>query len=406
MDFYKNKFHQYAIYSLYASCFFLPLHPGAVSICTVLMVLCWLGSQTASQLVEVLKKNSFAFCALALFILLVIGLSYTTAPEKDALRYLKKYRVLLYVPIILTLCRGLVTPHRKSINAFSGGICLALLVSFLMWFNVIPYADGSPSFARSIDHNAMVSLFAFICLHKAFTEKTRPFLYTTLFCIASYNVFWVVASRTGQVIFILLLVLFIVQKCNIKMQIIGFVCLMLALTGTYMSSDRFANKMHRVVTEIEQFERGTSSAHTSVGLRIEWAMDSLDLFQQKPLIGHGTGSFKSARATLRQHMNEGNANNPHSEYCNIAVQLGTIGLLAFFGLLLSPLLHSFSLAPSKRYLIQGIVVFMAVGCLFNSWLLTSLPSHLYPLLIAAAWWPDHRDEETRVCQAASFPLKT
>nr|MBT6354039.1 hypothetical protein [Pelagibacteraceae bacterium] len=70
--------------------------------------------------------------------------------------------------------------------------------------------------------------------------------------------------------------------------------------------------------------------------------------------------------------------NPHSEYLIIGVQLGVIGILALLYLFTIQGFSSFKIKDKeKKYLAQGLVVLILIGCIFNSLLMDSRDGHFW-----------------------------
>jgi O-antigen ligase len=66
----------------------------------------------------------------------------------------------------------------------------------------------------------------------------------------------------------------------------------------------------------------------------------------------------------------------------IGVQLGLTGLALFLALLASQWIAAAGLNRHSRFLLQGIVLTMATGCLMNSFLFDSHQGHFYAFLSA------------------------
>jgi O-antigen ligase len=99
------------------------------------------------------------------------------------------------------------------------------------------------------------------------------------------------------------------------------------------------------------------------------------------VLGHGTGSFTRAYAEKTKGQQALPTRNPHNEYLLIMVQLGLVGLAVLLYLFwtqwrLAPRLAT----PLEWHLARGLVLAMAVGCLFNSWLLDHTEGLLYAWL--------------------------
>ena len=94
------------------------------------------------------------------------------------------------------------------------------------------------------------------------------------------------------------------------------------------------------------------------------------MIRERPIAGVGTGGFPIVYAERVKGTGRVNPGHPHSEYILMTAQLGVFGLAAFVGLLVTHWRVSRRVAPPlDRSLASGLVLAMAVGCLFNTLLL-------------------------------------
>jgi len=149
---------------------------------------------------------------------------------------------------------------------------------------------------------------------------------------------------------------------------------------TFFTSSNFSTRVKEAVDEVKSYQ--AESSRTSLGMRFDWWLNSVELIKEKPAFGHGTGSFKAVQTALITGSDTQITDNPHNEYFLIGVQTGIFGLLLFLSLLVAQFFASLKLEPQGRYVLQGIVVAMAVGCLMNSFLFDSHPGHFYAILSA------------------------
>ena len=73
---------------------------------------------------------------------------------------------------------------------------------------------------------------------------------------------------------------------------------------------------------------------TSVGLRINFALNSFEVIKKYPIIGVGTGDFPVEYEKINQVKSPTfpNATNPHNMYTLILVQLGLVGLFSLLSI--------------------------------------------------------------------------
>jgi O-antigen ligase len=118
---------------------------------------------------------------------------------------------------------------------------------------------------------------------------------------------------------------------------------------------------------------------SSIGLRLIFWKSSLSIFADYPLLGAGTGSFANEFLSHANGYETLKADNPHNEYLLIACQLGIVGLGIFLWLLYSLFNESKRMSDMYGSALQGLVVAMAVGCLFNSFLRDHGEGHFFAI---------------------------
>ena len=142
-----------------------------------------------------------------------------------------------------------------------------------------------------------------------------------------------------------------------------------SLAAAYVSSPVLKERVDKVATEIADWRAGGPSGD-SVGLRLEWYRMSLSIVRDHPVLGSGTGSPPRVYAERAGGQQTRATTNPHNEYLLIAVQTGLAGLALLLHLFWQQMRLSARLAsPVEVHLARGLVILIAVGCLFNSLLL-------------------------------------
>jgi len=147
-----------------------------------------------------------------------------------------------------------------------------------------------------------------------------------------------------------------------------------------------------VITESLAYARG-DRAPTSSGTRLNLWHRSLQAIGERPLSGHGAGSWRHVYARLEAADASpmfANVHNPHQEYLLWGVQLGLggIALLLAFGV---ALLHDArAFRADIRHATYCLLAVFAVVCLFNSTLYDALIGDyfcfLLGVLLALGMW--------------------
>jgi O-antigen ligase len=350
-------------------------------ILSVLLILLWLLAFQFMTLPAILMKSPVAAWSLLLWAWFIFGLSYSSAIPSDGFSIVMKYRELLFIPILFSFWT---TERYRSWawKAFLFASMLTLLISFLMSAGMIDLNNqGDPAFKSRITHSIFIAFFAFFCAHKAWADDRYARLYLAVLLLCGYNLFFIVEGRTGQLIFVALILLFAVQRLTRKGLLFSVVAIFIFLALFLNFSEKasrlregFANTQAYLQLQPEQTE-------SSMGQRYTFWRYSLKLIAEKPLLGHGTGSF----AREYERIAEGEriiTKHPHNEFFMIGVQLGLLGLCVYSGFLASQYYCSRNLPKEEKWLAQGVLLSLIITSLFNTPILDHTEGHWFASLIA------------------------
>ena len=349
-----------------------------------LLALLWLLSGQFMVLPVTLKKNPVAAFSLLLLLCFIVGLGYGVATNGEAISMLSKYRELLFIPLLTSFLSTERTRY-WAWNAFIISSVLILVISYLMHFGILNLNhQGDPAFKSRITHSIFISFFGFFCAHKAYDGKAYKKLYWLLFIACSYNLFFIVEGRTGQLIAVSLILLFAVQRFTNRglVMTVFVVGILMLLFLNY--SDKATRFNEGVVNMQSDLKPGPEQSQTSMGQRYMFWRYSLELIAEKPLFGHGTGSFAKEyeRIASTETMM---AKNPHNEFLMVSVQLGVVGLLIYLGFLASQYFLSKKLADQEKYVAQGLLLTLIITSLFNTPIMDHAEGHWFLMMIALCY---------------------
>ncbi len=371
---------QAGAFSVIATCFFIPFSTAFTGLFSSLAVFFWIISGNFLKLPNILKTSPVSLVALLLFLLFLIGLLYSPAELTDGLSNLKKYRELIFFPIVISLLSGRRWAQVGAANGFIAGCIVLMLVSFGMTLSLITSDRFGDSLVYHITHSFFMAILIFWSAHRAASSKQDRYFWLFILFVALVNITFVAPGRIGMLVLAFLGVLYCIQRFSFKKQTVGIILLSILSATLYFSSDNISSRISSAIDEIQTYEQGSS--RSSMGMRLDWYTNCLVLFKEKPFFGYGTGGFEVAHDDLIKDTKIKPTDNPHNEYLFIAVQLGGAGLFLFLLLLSTELVSSLKLAKPDRWLLQGVVVSMAIGCLFNSFLYDSLQGHYFSFISA------------------------
>lgn len=307
----------------------------------VLIVLALFDPQIRDNILSSLKVN-FVRLSLIIYLLFVIGVSWSHAPHSAIVHMLIKVSWLLLVPFIYACMQN--ETFRKSFwIGFIGGVLITLLfsyVTFLLHHPVFAGAKypGNPwcTFRGHVYHCYFVTVFAIIIfwglLNKFYSTNEKIFA-GGLLVLCAVNIIYLSYSRTGVMIFFVAIALLLILWNFKRGLIIGIIALAILIPVSYFTSSSIQNRFHEAQSDVTQYDKGNPS--TSVGLRLEFHKNSLELIKKSPIIGYGSGSFAYEYESFTHLTGNRATTNPHNDYYWFGVELGVIGMLALIGLIIA-----------------------------------------------------------------------
>ena len=148
----------------------------------------------------------------------------------------------------------------------------------------------------------------------------------------TFNMF-ITGGRAGQIMFFVAIILLAFQyfkTSQIKAIYTSIGLIALISITSYNFSPVFHERIQMASHEIVNYD-ANSDLDTSIGLRINFFLNSWEIFNSSPLFGVGTGDFPDEYKKINA-INTPNAtetSQPHNMYMLILTQLGLIGLISF-----------------------------------------------------------------------------
>ena len=382
--------------------FAVPLSTSAVSVLAILILLLWLiEGRFAEKSVEIFS-HPIAVSVLTFLSLLCLGLLWTDNPIAG-IEALKDQWKLALLPVFLT---AVAYRHRSLyLYAFLGGMTLAMGITFLARFGLVHYADVSPTHLTPktfhVIYNPLLAFAIYLALHESIWGEARQnrrkplvrFILLPLTALMTVNMF-MTEGRTGQVVFLVLMGLLLFQifaKNRLKATITA--CLLLpaiCITG-YLYSPIFQQRVNTARQEIANFKKNPD---TSVGMRLLFFQNSLEIIKKHPWLGVGTGDFQTAYAEVNRERSPASiaTDNPHNQYMMIGVMLGVTGLLCFLLIFIIMFVQAKLLPDDYRRIRIALPLFFLIIMLAESYLTVYQTAFFFVIMTAALYKkkPDER----------------
>ena len=346
----------------------------------------WLITGQYRHLHLVLSNAPPAAWALSLYLCFFIGLAYGDAPSTEAFSIIRKYRELLFIPLLSCFF----TNERYRIltwKAFIVASVVTLIGSYLMDFGILDMLRHKTYTLKSrITHSIFIAFFMFFCAHKMLREQNKYKIgYLFVLLLGCYNLFFVVEGRTGQFVFLFLVPLFAGQRFGKKGLLIALTAILFLASLYITCSDKSARIREGFDNTINYINHVPEKRPTSMGIRYKFWENSLKIVAEKPWFGHGTGSF--ANEYKEESGSKRDIKNPHNEFLLIAVQFGLLGVITYLGFLFSQYQAAKKLHQHEKWLAQGLLFTLILTSLFNSPFLDHTEGHWFAVMIALCFAP-------------------
>lgn len=291
-------------------------------------------------------RSPAALLAFALLALLLAGSLWSVAPPDEVQDGMRKYAKLLVLPLAACLCwRSAELPARVLRWSLAG--CAVLATSFYLvlvermptsslgWWRVGDLSDPFV-FRNHITTGILLSFAACAAFLLATWRQGRGRLAWLAAGLYLGAPILMGNGRTGYVgLFLGLLVLYLLRgRVTALRSVLVAAGLALLFAGVYFVSPNVKTRMDLLVTEVSH-----QDARSPNGLRLAFMLSGAQAVAERPLFGHGTGSFAEVFAPHAARIWAGSPrelamrHQPHSEPLLLAVQVGLVGAGLYFALL-------------------------------------------------------------------------
>lgn len=318
------------------------------------------------------------------------------APLRTLSRHSKMVFFLAAIPFL-----GLAGHRRGFLIGFGLGALASLLASLYAAASghlfLHAQAGDYAIFRDHIRHNLLlaVALYGLVAL---LLVEARPWRQRwalwLLAGLATVDVLFLVAGRTGQLLLPILALLLLTRRPRQLASVAAFLVAGLAVGVALLhESSTLGQRVQETWRDYSGYQSSEAQL-TSTGMRLQYYQYSLAVIRQGWLAGHGTGSFDDEykRHALAQGTPYTPTDNPHSDFLFFWLENGLLGLGLVIVLHLAAARAALAMEEPRRLLLLGLTAAFVTAGLLNTTLLDHASGFLYfsllALLLAGPWpWP-------------------
>lgn len=359
-----------------------PISSSAKSVCLVLSLGTLLFTPGFLTDLKTLFSTKWCKATLLLFCTALIFCMWSPASFSQKLEVIEKYSKLLYLPILVVGFQN-VTTRQFSLLAFLLAMMITSTVSILKFHDYLQAFVINPDnvFRNHIMTSFMVAFAAYISFLYSFRQQNRGrYVYALLGLIFTYQVLFVSGSRTGYIIYLLMMLFLVLQLCTWRQAIAGIMLLGTLFLTSYFTSSVMKIRIDAIGQQIKGYQH--NERDTDIGLRLQFHDYAHQLFNKHPILGNGTASFsyyfnkeKPIKFWIWKLL------EPHSQYWLVATEFGLVGICILLYFFFSLIQASWNLVEMRPLALALIIPYM-IGNLSDSLLFYSGSGYFFIFFMA------------------------
>ena len=327
------------------------------------------------------SESGKKFQNLTVLILVIVGymlatVAWSTVTLFESLHAWTRHARLLTIPILYMLIRNF-SEGKTLLQAFAFGQIFVVLSAWLLVIGVnVPWATAAASketyavFGSYLEQSISQSiLVAILWFGRDWIFGPRGRL-TAVFGALSTLVLTLgfLQGRSGHLVALTIIALAVMYELPRRRKWITVVIISAVMALTFAGSKNFRERMVSVGSEIAAYSEHTV-ADSSSGLRLYYWHVSLLAAMDKPILGHGAGSWNQQYRSLGSDKANPltlSISDPHQLFLLWVVEGGLVGVALLSSLFFYILLCSRALALPEARMLQTIVATLFISGLFNS----------------------------------------
>jgi O-antigen ligase len=330
----------------------------------ILIVLCIYSKRIREDLIKSIN-NRVILLSLMLF-LIYFFYSFTSMGDIDF--GIKK--ILMIAPAFILFKNN--KYKMILIKYFLLGVMIMAFISFLAYFMGL-------SIVRQMDvgivarNEVVQSLFFILAINALIIFRKTTFFYSsklnliaTLFLVL--NILLISPAKSGYAGLIIIGCYYILHLNNYKFNPKFFIqiIIFLSVIGSILFiNQKSSSELIGAISEIKKYE--SAEKITSMGIRVIFIKNTIEILKKNPILGNGTESFGKVyekEVDGRPGLDGVISKDPHNQYLRIWVEQGIIGLLIFLCFIVSCFFQK-TCQPYK-YLGLSILCVWCFNSLFHS----------------------------------------
>lgn len=347
---------------------FFPI--GVMYSVIILFIFLWVLSGNYAHKWQALRYSSIFFPVMILLSLVFFELIFLSSDNARRWLSVIHYQILFFLFLYLSIGGGAWQQRAKSV--FFAGAVYGASVFYLthLWglpdwrifANYAIYA-GNKSIALGIFHAIAAAWLLDEALKQKNLRKKLIQIFFYLYIAIAVLIF--AMTRTGILLLLLLSSIVVIRHISFNWR--GLILFSVALASLYSAwhlSPVARERAAITVDAVRNFYSGQMG--TGQGNRLQFVKITGEMILEKPILGHGIGSWLQQYPVRARGLETESMSTPHGDYLLYAAELGLTGLIALFGVYAALTRAAWKMGFNNGMGLFLITTAMMVGGLFNA----------------------------------------
>ena len=301
---------------------------------------------------------------------MMLTLLWTEANLSEAITAMLRHSRLLWLLAVFYLIKS----KKESFIVLKYlvlGQLFVVVCSSLMWLGVpIPWAKSiyppelgilfTSTLEQPIMSTLMLSIIWFY--RQKFINKWMQAIIWFAMLLTLSNVLLIMTGRTGYLVMLLFIFIALYFMLPQRFRLLSIILPIILGFTLIAFPTRFQSRFQDVISDVQNYQPSESEhGHAS---RIDYWFYSVKSFNEKPLFGHGVGSWRQ-NYKLAGGLDKNPPSNPHQQYLLWAVESGTVGLLMIIIFFAALIKDAFELQKPERQALITVTAIAALTGLMN-----------------------------------------
>ena len=320
--------------------FSIPISVAFTNVLIVVFIFVWIFEGGFLKKFSYLKSLYWVRSLVALVFCYFIALLYGEYHE-DSTYVIQRISLLLFF-IPLASSKFEQSTYRYAILTFLFTNLLAALLSIAInndiinpihdYISIISSDSPISAFLKYNYHNILLS-FSSLLAFALFTKSQSKYssLYLILIIIYSLSIFSE-AGRAGQLTFNLFFIFYMIYFLNKRiLYSVAIMCFLITINfSSYKNSVVYKYRVDTLKHIVENNGQKKNPKSVEKDIRYLFTGESLKLIKQKPIFGHGTGSFSAVfKENVLSDYDFIKHKTPHNNFLYILFEIGLLGFVVF-----------------------------------------------------------------------------